>query len=72
LVLNPGSTSANVGSRLLTAQAVHVAAVLPNLQYASELAEFERLRDDPYEGLTIVDGEILVPDEIGSGVRRRS
>jgi L-alanine-DL-glutamate epimerase-like enolase superfamily enzyme len=63
---------ANVGSRLLTAQAVHVAAVLPNLQYASELAEFERLRDDPYEGLTIIDGEILVPDEIGSGVRRRS
>ena len=62
---------ANVGSRLITAQAIHVAAALPNIVYASELAEFERLQNDPYEGLTIVDGDIMVPDEIGSGVHRR-
>ena len=62
---------ANVGTRLLTAHAVHVGAALPNLDYACELAEFERLGNDPYEGLSIVDGEIVVPDEVGSGVRRR-
>ena len=63
---------ANVGTRLLTAHAVHVGAVLPNLDHACELAEFERLGNDPYEGLTVVDGEIIVPDEVGSGVRRRA
>lgn len=62
---------ANVGTRLLTAHAVHVGAALANLDYACELAEFERLADDPFEGLSIVDGDIVVPDEIGSGVRRR-
>ena len=63
---------ANVGTRLLTAHAVHVGATLTNLDYACELAEFERLKDDPYEGLTVVDGDIIVPDDIASGVRRRA
>lgn len=63
---------ANVGTRLLTAHAVHVGAAIPNLDHACELAEFERLGNDPYEGLTIKNGEIIVPDEVGSGVQRRA
>jgi L-alanine-DL-glutamate epimerase-like enolase superfamily enzyme len=63
---------ANVGSRLLAAHALHVAAALPNVHFACELAEFERLQNDPYEGLEVIDGEIHVSDEIGTGVRRRA
>lgn len=63
---------ANVGSRLLAAHALHVAAALPNIDFACELAEFERLQNDPYEGIEVVDGELTVPDEIGTGVRRRA
>ena len=63
---------ANVGSRLLAAHALHVACSLPNIDFACELAEFERLQNDPYEGLEVVDGELTVPDEIGTGVRRRA
>ena len=63
---------ANVGSRLLAAHALHVAASLPNIDFACELAEFERLQNDPYEGLEVVDGELIVSDEIGTGVRRRA
>jgi L-alanine-DL-glutamate epimerase-like enolase superfamily enzyme len=61
---------ATVGSQLLAAHALHVVAALPNIDYACELAEFDHLTNDPYEGLKVVDGEIRVPDEIGSGVRR--
>lgn len=63
---------ANVGSRLLAAHALHVAAALPNIDFACELAEFERLQNDPYEGIEVVDGMLSVPDEIGTGVRRRA
>jgi len=62
---------ANVGSRLLAAHALHVASALPNMDFACELAEFERLQNDPYEGIEVQDGELVVPDEIGTGVRRR-
>ena len=63
---------ANVGSRLLAAHALHVAAAIPNIDFACELAEFERLQNDPYEGIEVKDGELIVPDEIGTGVRRRA
>ena len=62
---------ATVGSQLLAAQALHLTACLPNLDYACELAEFKHLLDDPFEGLTVSDGFIEVPEEVGSGVRRR-
>lgn len=62
---------ANVGSRLLAAHALHVAAALPNIDFACELAEFERLQNDPFEGIEVNNGELVVPDEIGTGVRRR-
>ena len=63
---------ATVGSRLLTAHAVHLAAALPNLTYPSELAEFLHVTNDPFEGLEVKDGEVVVPDEPGSGVRLRA
>lgn len=60
---------ATVGSRLLTAHALHLAAALPNLTYPSELAEFLHVTQDPFDGLEVKDGAIKVPDEPGSGVR---
>src|SRR5438874_3851019 len=42
---------AAVGSRLLSAQALHFACAMPGIEYACELGEFERLLDDPFEGL---------------------
>jgi L-alanine-DL-glutamate epimerase-like enolase superfamily enzyme len=62
---------ATVGSRLLTAHALHLCAALPNLTYPSELAEFLHIKDDPFEGLDVRDGVIKVPDEPGAGVRLR-
>jgi L-alanine-DL-glutamate epimerase-like enolase superfamily enzyme len=62
---------ATVGSRLLTAHAVHLCAALPHLTYPSELAEFEHVLEDPFEGLEVKDGAILVPDGPGAGVRLR-
>jgi L-Ala-D/L-Glu epimerase len=38
---------AHVGSQLLNAAAMHLAVVLPDLAEPSELAEFDRLLDDP-------------------------
>ena len=62
---------ATVGSRLLTAHAVHLVASLPHLTFPCELAEFEHLMNDPFEGLEVKDGVIKVPEGIGSGVRLR-
>ncbi len=59
---------ATFGPRLYCAQALHVAAAFPNLDYACELAEFDHLLDDPYEGLEVVDGSLTVPE--GKGNRR--
>ena len=56
------------GPRLHAAQALHLAASLPRLDYACELAEFDHLLDDPYEGLSIVNGMMTVPERAGSGV----
>lgn len=63
---------ATVGSQLLTAHALHLTASLPNVDYACELAEFKHLRGDPFEGLTVSDGFIHVPEEVGSGVHRHN
>jgi L-alanine-DL-glutamate epimerase-like enolase superfamily enzyme len=61
---------AAVGSRLLSAQAVHLACSLPGVDYACELGEFDRLLDDPFEGIEIENGVLKLPDGPGSGVRR--
>lgn len=62
---------AAVGPRLLSAQAMHLAAALPRLDYACELGEFARLLDDPFEGIEIADGYLKVPQGVGSGVTLR-
>jgi L-alanine-DL-glutamate epimerase-like enolase superfamily enzyme len=60
---------AAIGPRLLTAHALHLACALPGVAYACELGEFARLLDDSFEGIEVVDGELLVPHGPGSGVR---
>ena len=63
---------AAVGSRLLSAQAMHLAAALPQMDYACELGEFDRLLDDPFDGIEIKNGHLALPEGPGSGVRLRS
>ncbi len=60
---------AAVGSRLLSAHAIHLACALPGIDYACELGEFDRLLDDPFEGIEIEAGELRLPAGPGSGVR---
>ena len=62
---------AAVGSRLLSAQAMHLAAALPHIDYACELGEFDRLLDDPFEGIEIKNGHLALPQGPGSGVSMR-
>lgn len=59
---------AHVGTRLLSAQAMHLAAALPDVQFACELGEFTRLLDDPFTGIENENGMLTLPEEIGSGV----
>jgi L-alanine-DL-glutamate epimerase-like enolase superfamily enzyme len=59
---------AAVGSRLLSAQALHLACALPGVDYACELGEFDRLLDDPFTGLEVADGVLRLPAGAGSGV----
>jgi L-Ala-D/L-Glu epimerase len=59
---------AAVGSRLLAAQALHLACALPGVDYACELGEFDRLLDDPFTGIEVEDGMLRLPAGAGSGV----
>lgn len=59
---------AHVGSRLMSAQAMHLAAALPKLSFACELGEFSRLHDDPFSGIEIENGTLRLRDEPGAGV----
>ncbi len=59
---------AHVGPMLLAAHAMHLAAALPGIWYASELSEFDGLAEDPWEGLKLVDGVLHLSDAIGCGV----
>ncbi len=63
---------AAVGSRLLSAHAMHMAACLPGVDYACELGEFARLLDDPFEGIEIENGCLALPDGAGSGVHLKT
>ena len=62
---------AHVGSRLLAAAALHVAAATPEVGDVAELGEFARLRGDPAEGIEVEGGMLRVPDGPGLGVRLR-
>lgn len=59
---------ATFGPRLNAAHAAHFAAALPRLNLPCELAEFNHLHDDPFEGLEVEGGSIAVSDCAGSGV----
>ncbi len=59
---------AAVGSRLLASFGLHLACALPGVDYACELAEFDRLLDDPFEGLTVSEGTMSLPTGAGTGV----
>ncbi len=60
-----------VGSRLASAFALHLACAMPGVDYACELAEYERLIGDPFEGLPVENGFLLLPAGVGAGVVRR-
>lgn len=59
---------AHVGSQLLAAAAFQAAVVVENISYACELAEFARLDDDPFTGLSVDGGVIRLGSDPGLGV----
>jgi L-alanine-DL-glutamate epimerase-like enolase superfamily enzyme len=63
---------AHVGSQLLAASAVHLATALPGIWYTSELTEYDRLLEDPFEGLEIREGLLQLPTVPGCGVNPRA
>ena len=60
---------AAVGSSLLAAHGMHLAAALSGVDYACELGEHERLLNDPFEGFEIVKGRAKLPKGVGTGMR---
>src|SRR5262249_54554181 len=68
----PCRLGAHVGPRLLTAQAMHLAATLPNLSFACEFGEFVRLENDITEGVENQNGKVRLPTGVGSGARLRA
>jgi L-alanine-DL-glutamate epimerase-like enolase superfamily enzyme len=58
-----------VGSQVLAAAGLHFAAASPGIWYACELAQYDELLDDPFEGIEVKRGEMPVSDAIGLGVR---
>jgi L-alanine-DL-glutamate epimerase-like enolase superfamily enzyme len=68
----PCRLGAHVGPRLLTAQAMHVAASLPSLSFACEFGEFVRLQNDITEGVENQNGMVRLPPGIGSGASLRA
>lgn len=68
----PCRLGAHVGPRLLTAQAMHLAASLPSLSFACEFGEFVRLQNDITEGVENENGMIRLPEGVGSGASLRA
>jgi L-alanine-DL-glutamate epimerase-like enolase superfamily enzyme len=56
------------GSRLLDAGNVHLASSLKGLTLPCEIAEFERMADDPCTGLETIEGFLSPPQGPGLGV----
>jgi L-alanine-DL-glutamate epimerase-like enolase superfamily enzyme len=68
----PCRLGAHVGPRLLTAQAMHLAASLPRLSFACEFGEFVRLENDITQGVENQNGVVRLPAGIGSGASLRA
>lgn len=59
---------ATFGPRLIAAQSLHLAACFGSHNYPHEIAQFDHLLDDPYDGLDVEDGHLSPADRMGSGV----
>ncbi len=68
----PCRLGAHVGPRLLTAQAMQVAASLRSLSFACEFGEFVRLENDITEGVENQNGVTRLPAGSGSGAGLRA
>ncbi|NDA46338.1 MAG: hypothetical protein EBY21_03505 [Alphaproteobacteria bacterium] len=68
----PYRLGAHVGPRLMTAQAMHLAASLPHLSFACEFGEFVRLENDITQGVENINGFVSVSDQSGSGASLRA
>ncbi len=64
----PCRMGASFCSQILQAQAMHLAAALPRLGYACELAEAVNFRNDPFSGMQLENGILTVSGIPGSGV----
>ena len=64
----PCRLGASFCSQILQAQAMHLAAAMPNIGYACELSEYVNFQNDPFSGLVVRDGVMTVLDTPGSGV----
>ena len=60
-----------VGSQVLAATGLHFAVASPGIWYACELAQYDELLDDPFEGIEVINGEMCVSNAAGLGVRLR-
>jgi L-Ala-D/L-Glu epimerase len=58
-------------ARLCEAAGVPTVSVPRSAAGSCELGEFDRLLDDPFEGLEVERGVLKLPPGPGSGVRRR-
>jgi L-Ala-D/L-Glu epimerase len=70
-ICNLGNVSIRVqaiGSRLVTAAAMHLVASTENASSACELGEFCRLLNDPVQGFEVEGGKVKVPKGPGIGV----
>ena len=68
----PYRLGAHVGPRLMTAQAMHLAASLPHLSFACEFGEFVRLENDITQGVENINGFVSLSDQSGSGASLRA
>lgn len=59
---------ASFGPSLLQAFQAHMVARIARLEHACELAEHEHLLDDPFTGLPVRNGTVVVPESAGTGV----
>jgi L-alanine-DL-glutamate epimerase-like enolase superfamily enzyme len=60
--------SNTAGSMIGDAAALHLAASCGSISPLCELGEFETIDNDPFQGLTVRDGALYLPDGAGLGV----
>ncbi len=63
---------ASFGPSLLQAFTAHVAAIPSRMEHACEMAEHLHLMDDPFTPFAVENGEVAVPEGVGSGVELKA